>query len=179
MRKVRQLIGLPVVELTSGKRVAVIRSLLIDPVTCRLVALVLQKSGLLSDGKAVELERVHAIGDAAVILPESVEPVSTGSLLERWPQAVTEDRLAGRQVLTDSGRMLGTLADLVFDPATGRVEQLVLSDGLLQDLIGGYSTIPAPGQAVVGDDHIIVPEAASVGAAPDSLVMSAESPRER
>lgn len=158
MQKAKQLIGLPVVDLASGKRVALVRSLLINPDTCQLVALVLQKSSLLGDGKAVRVSDVHAIGEDAVILPEGVEPVTIASILEATPQAISEDKFTGRQVLTTDGRMLGTLSDLVFDQASGQITQFVLSDGLLQNLIGGYTTIPAPGQAVVGDEHIMVPE---------------------
>lgn len=158
MRRGKQLIGLPVVELATGRRVSLVRSLLFDPDGGHLAALVLQKSNLLAEVKAVRVNQLHAIGADAVLLLPGEEPETLASILADLPRAVTEDKIAGRPVLTADGRMLGTLADLTIAEDSGRITQFVLSDGLIQDLIGGYSTMPAPEQAVYGDEHIIVPE---------------------
>ncbi len=158
MRRGKQLIGLPVLDLATGRQVSSVRSLLIDPDGGQLVALVLQKTSLLAEAKVIRVSQVHAIGSDAVILEPGEEPGSLSDLLKEKPQAVGEERIAGRPVLTADGQMLGTLADLTIAEDSGRITQFVLSDGLIQDLIGGYSTMPAPEQTVYGEEHIIVPE---------------------
>lgn len=158
MRRGKQLIGLPVLDLATGKQVSSVRSLLIDRDGGQLVALVLQKTNLLSEAKAVKISQLHAIGEDAVILQPGEQPQTLSDLQKEMPGAVSEEKIAGRAVLTADGRMLGTLADLAIAEDSGRIAQFVLSDGLIQDLIGGYSTIPAPEQTVYGEEHIIVPE---------------------
>lgn len=158
MQRGRQLIGLPVVDPSSGRQVAVVRSLLFDQGSGRLAALVLQKDGLLTEGKAIRISQVSAIGPDAVILLPGECPIALTDIMAEVPQAVSEEQVAGRPVLTTGGRMLGTLADLGIDQDSGRITELILSDGLIQDLLGGYSTAPACEQIIYGDEHIIVPE---------------------
>lgn len=168
MRRGKQLIGLPILDLATGRRVSSVRSLLFDPEGGQLLALVLQKSNLLSEAKAVRVSQVHAIGTDAVILQPGEEPGSLSELLQEMPRAVSEEKIAGRPVLTADGRMLGTLADLAIAEDSGRIMQFVLSDGLIQDLIGGYSTMPAPERVVYGEEHIIVPDdPGQTGATPE------------
>ncbi len=176
MQRGRQLIGLPVVELSTGRQVTVVRSLLFDRDSGELVALVLQKDGRSTDNQAIKIGQVHAIGRDAVILSPGEHPVALTEIMAEIPQAVSEDWVTGRPVLTSSGRMLGTLTDLGIDLCSRRITELILSDGLIQDLIGGYSAAPASEQTVYGDEHIIVPE---VGDGSDSDAASDTSPQTR
>ncbi len=157
MRRAKQLIGLPVIDLTSGKRLASVQSALVDLAGGEVVALVVQKSGWLKDGKALRMSDLHAIGDDAITVSNPEPWVAVSKVTDGRPGLVTADRLRDRQVLTEDGRLLGSLEDVIIDSPSGTISEYVLSDGIIQDLLNGRVSIPVPEQAVVGEESIIVP----------------------
>lgn len=161
MHRAKQLIGLPVIDLTSGKRLATVQSALVDLAGGEVVALVVQKGGWLKDGRALRILDLHAIGEDAITVSDPEPWVAVSKITDGRSELVPVDKLRDRQVLTEDGRLLGTLEDVIIDTPTGTIREYVLSDGIIQDLLNGRVSIPVPEQAVVGDESIIVPMSVS------------------
>jgi uncharacterized protein YrrD len=69
-----------------------------------------------------------------------------------------EHKLKGLPVITVNGRQLGFLEDVYFEEKLGRkIEGLEISDGFISDLKEGRKRLPAPDEATIGDDAVIVP----------------------
>jgi sporulation protein YlmC with PRC-barrel domain len=61
-------------------------------------------------------------------------------------------------VITDGGAELGTIADLYFDEATGRVVGYEVSDGSLSGITNGSSYLPSERIRTVGADVVVTTE---------------------
>ncbi len=156
MYRAKHLIGLPVVNVSTGERLASVRSLVIDLVSGRLQGLVVQKGSLFREAQVLQLAQLHAIGQDAILVKDGQKAIPLPELLAQLPQAKTEDKLFGRQVLTAAGKVMGALEDVFFDPSNGTISHYLLADGLLQSLLEGPAIMPAPAQTVVGEEHVIV-----------------------
>ena len=171
--RAKHLIGLPVVNVATGERLASVRSLVIDLVSGHLQALVVHKGSLFREPQALKLTQLHAMGQDAILVKDGEKTIPLPTLLGQLPNASTEDRLFGRQVLTAAGKVLGALEDVFFDPVNGSISHYMLADGLLQSLLQGPAIMPAPKQPVIGEEHVIVPENPEWDA--DQLTMSISS----
>lgn len=156
MYRAKHLIGLPVVNVATGERLASVRSLVIDLVSGQFQGLVVQRGSLFREPQALQFDQLHAIGQDAILVKDGQRTSSLTQLLAKFPQARTEDKLFGRQVLTSAGKVVGALEDVFFDPVDGAISHYLLADGLLQSLLAGPAVIPAPLQPVVGEEHVII-----------------------
>lgn len=103
--------------------------------------------GLLLEGGAwrrrhlIPYEEVGAIGPAAVMLRQPVVLCANdGQRLARLRRAHAP--VIGLRVLTRDGRDLGTVDDVCFDPADGRVQGYLISGGVVADVAEGRGFLP-------------------------------------
>ena len=159
--KLLELIGLPVYEIQSGKRLSKVKDIWMSD-KWEITHLELVKSSLYSRTiPVVTWEHVTACGEDAVMLESQshllhykssqAEPYRT--FLE-GPQRIKE-----MPILTTAGIQLGWVADVYFQPHMGNtITGLEISDGLLSDLIEGR--IQYEGTGHIGEHAIIVTESA-------------------
>ena len=155
--RTKHLIGLPVLNVATGEQVAVVRSSVIDLVNGHVRGIVVHRGNLWRETQGYQWAQLHAVGQDAILLRDDEQPLSLDAIVSQFPAALTGDKLFGRQVLTEAGRVLGALDDVTFDAQGGRISHYWLADGLLQSMLNGSATIPAPTQPVLGESHIIVP----------------------
>ncbi|MGE5575717.1 MAG: PRC-barrel domain-containing protein [Syntrophothermus sp.] len=165
-RRVKGLLGLPVVDEDSGQEIGTVKSIVFDHRQGRLVGLV-SGGKWFSRDRYLRLARIRELGRHAVILeggpengPED-EPVWAGRVDSPGGESSLEAdtaQLIGWKVLTGSGKALGTVEDILFDAQTGRLEGMEISRGLVQDFVDGRVTIPMPDVYTVGRDVVVIPE---------------------
>lgn len=172
MYRAKHLIGLPVVNVATGERLASVRSLVLDLVSGQLLGVVVQKGSLFREPQALQFKQLHAIGQDAVLVKNGESAASLSQLLAGLPQAKTDDRVFGRQVLTSAGKVIGALEDVFFDPENGAISHYLLTDGLLQSLLEGPAVIPAPLDPIVGEEHVII--SVAPGEPAEQLTMGVE-----
>jgi sporulation protein YlmC with PRC-barrel domain len=64
------------------------------------------------------------------------------------------------KVLTEEGRLLGAVSDVLLDELTGAVEQYEISGGHLRDLLSGRIYLSSAAPRALGDEFMVVPETA-------------------
>jgi len=95
-------------------------------------------------------------GDVNVIGSSAWDGLAASRLGIDWERSVI---WSGMPVRTESGRMLGSVRDAVFDPATGQLNALGLSGGVTADVAVGVRDLAArlvqgfDGEAVVVSDE--------------------------
>lgn len=156
MRKAKDVIGLPVIAVDSGKQVGQVRDLRFGS-DWRLRDIVLEAKSWFSPGLAIHSDRIVGVGDDAVTVD-----ANTALPLQDDPLARTctdgRARLLGLPVVTANGRRLGIIEDVYFQPNLGK--QIVcceISEGFISDLQEGRKLLPIPEEAILGEDAIIVP----------------------
>lgn len=154
----REVIGLPVIDLDRGERLGTVGDVVIDLANRRLVALVVEGNGLFKTATVLDLARIKALGQDAVTVAGLDVPA-------RCPEGEGRCRsgdLIGRMVLDNRGSDMGVLDDLVFDNGGG-IRALVLSGGVIQDILDGQEVFPVDGELRLGKEAFIIAEGRSEG----------------
>lgn len=164
MIKGKNLLGLSVVGQTDGVKLGTIKDLFFDHDTDELLALVLAEKDLfgLIDAVIVPWSEVRNVGGDVVFAESARSKINLRDEPRIAAMATRETVLSGTQVVTTDGRQLGTLADMVIDPQTGRVAGYEVSGGFIADTLRGKKFLPAPPGLSIGKDAAIAsPESAA------------------
>ena len=127
LQKGREITGLPVVSLASGKEIGSVDDILWSHPDLKIRYLVVGEHYLPFPG-------ISAIGTDAVTIsgPEVLEePDEEGLALKSISQT------GGEVVLTEDGENLGILKDVLFDAVKGEIKGYELSTGVVGDLLSG------------------------------------------
>ncbi|UJF31948.1 PRC-barrel domain-containing protein [Paenibacillus hexagrammi] len=157
MRKARDLIGLPVITVESGKQVGQVKDLCIDS-NWNIKGIFLEAKSWFSSIKWIEWNQIIATGEDAVTIPnESV--IAEYSHDAGWIALIDGSRkITGLPMITVGGHQLGMVEDVYLGEDWGK--QIVgyeLSEGFISDLKEGRKWLPMPETATRGEDAVIVP----------------------
>lgn len=154
MRRTRLWIGLPVIEVMEGVQLGEVVDVLFDqdPMS---VSLLVKKEGALAGQATVHLADIKSIGEDAITLDSS-------GLLKDYEKTGDElclfngnQSLAGKELLTEGGTVLGTVADVYIGEETDNIIGYEVSDGLIADLVAGRKWMPFSDTLQIGDQIIV------------------------
>ncbi len=135
-----ELIGRPVLDLTTATTVGKVDDVVVDPATRRAVGIRLAKSTATGDWLA--WEHISAIGPDAVTIAaaDDIEPFAD----DPTRRALRANGALGGRVLTDEGRDVGPLDDVEIDDDGALAALLIAATRVGADTllgIGSYATI--------------------------------------
>lgn len=155
MRRGKELIGLPVIDLSLGQRIAEVKDLISDKTEQRIASLLVDKGTIWRKARIIPWEQIYSVGHDAVTISSS----SAIQVASRLPIGQGgSNKFIGKQVLTTSGQYLGRVDDIALNPVDGRIVGCVLTDGIVGDFISGRAIIPLVDSAILGTDNMIVPD---------------------
>jgi sporulation protein YlmC with PRC-barrel domain len=166
----KDLHGRAVVDVDGAEKLGKVDDLILDPRQGRLAGLVVSESTALLGRAGVPVvlpaSAIQAIGPDVVTVRRGASD-ENGSALETLPHW---SKLTGRKVVSQSGAVLGSIEDVVFDPADGRIRGYPLRapgpGGGLDALLGGQAQrapyIRPDTDLRVGEDLVVVPDDAVV-----------------
>jgi uncharacterized protein YrrD len=149
------IIGLPVVTLDSGVTIAHVKDMIVDPSRRQVLALVVQEKAFAKPARAIPFGRIAANGVDAVLVPN----VKVSLEIDRDPVLRSLDnayKVQGANVMTDTGRKVGTVADMLIDDHTGEIKTYELLVGPDDE----RHSLPADGIVSLGRDVLYVTVAA-------------------
>jgi uncharacterized protein YrrD len=160
--KGKDLLGLSVIGQSDGQQLGHVRDLLFDHDSDQLLALVLANKDLfgLVDALIVPWPEVRDIRGDVVTVQSSQSAIRLGEAPRIRDVAQRETTLSGTKVLSEDGKQLGTLADMVIDISDGRIIGFEISQGKIKDTLRGKRFLPAPPGLAIGEDAAIAPPAA-------------------
>jgi uncharacterized protein YrrD len=156
-----ELIGRPVVTL-GGELVAEIKDIVFERTGGRIAGFTLRNPGLFSRSRKDSLpwDGVHGVGRDAVMVSDETVLLATAQLAPR-KQARKSDVLEDR-VLTDNGRELGRVVDVVLHGGTSlEVVGYEVEASEALGTAGRRVLIPLPDTVAVSGENLIVPAAAT------------------
>ncbi|MGE5576359.1 MAG: PRC-barrel domain-containing protein, partial [Syntrophothermus sp.] len=161
MRKSKELLGLPVLDLQAGRALGKLRGFLIDPVKKAVVAYTVSESRWARDDRVIGIRDVYSVGKDAVTVREARKLVKALQTFEFRRLAENRVELYNTRVLTESGQYLGAVDEFTFDPADGRILGYYVTSGRIKDAFRGRPIISANEVLTIGTDAIIVREQVS------------------
>lgn len=160
MRKGSSILGKDVLSLATGERLHTVSDVIINENNDDIVALVLQEGGLLGSTLVVPIDSVSSFGKDAVVIPDAASVGRASDFPEIQPLVEHRGRITGRKVFTESGEDHGSIKDMYFDEASGRVLGFEITGGAFADVKGGTSFVGLGDIVRTGPDVVYVtPEA--------------------
>jgi len=158
--------GRPVIDVDGAEKMGILHEIIVDPAAVRVAGLAVsggvsfigaQKQTLLPSPS------VHAIGPDALMVRRPSTTESAPSYLTSLPRV---SDLAGRRFITDTGRFIGHLADVLFDGEDGRIIGYEFRrpngagglDALLGVGKGRVQYVKAEDNLRFGHDLIVIPD---------------------
>ncbi|HEY8487328.1 MAG TPA: PRC-barrel domain-containing protein [Limnochordales bacterium] len=155
MLRSRRLLGLPVIDLETGRVLGRVQRLLLDPRARRVAALVVGSGGWGRDEQVVLWEQARGVGPAAITVAAARVLQRASAVPELAPLLRRPVRAYGARVLTEEGTFLGSVEELVVDPATGQVVELVLATSGLAARFRPPMALSAACVLVMGEDAVV------------------------
>lgn len=121
MKKTQQILGLPVIEISTGNQLGNVSAIVINPDQGKVESFLLNREKWYGEMRSLPFGAVLGVGEFAVTVQNGsdVFPVSEktdlAAILEKGIQVVN----AG--VMTKSGRYVGTVAEFVVDGQSGKI----------------------------------------------------------
>jgi uncharacterized protein YrrD len=157
LRKARDLIGLPVLTVDSGKLLGHVKDLLITQ-DWQIKGIVLETKNWYTSSRYIEGTDIIACGEDAITIPNENAIRTLDDADELTSFMSGSQKVRGLPVITIGGQQLGILEDVYLKSDWGK--QIVgyeISEGFITDVKNGRKWLPIPEQAVKGEDAIIVP----------------------
>jgi uncharacterized protein YrrD len=164
MIQAKELRGRTVVDVDSAAKLGQVDDLALDPVARRVAGIVVSRGAALLGGRdslTIPAPAINAFGDDAV----TVYGANTvgGADFTSLPRL---SKLLGRTVISEAGRKLGAVGDVLFEPEDGRIVGYVLdtphqAGGFVESLFGARggnqaSYVRADANVHVGEDVVVV-----------------------
>lgn len=160
MYKIKELLGLSVLEIVSGKQIGEVSDVIMDTERATIRGFVVSASGWLKASRGVAFADVASIGRDAVMVRDAAALMDLAAI-PGCTAAQPLGALLEKDLYSETGQLLGVLADVFFDSVTGEIKGYEVSDSVVQDLLRGRMVMPLPPAQVVGENMIIVSAAAA------------------
>ncbi len=147
MRRAREIVGLPVLDLKSGDSIGWVQDLVLDNDKEEVVGIILEGGHFFRSEKGIPRKAIVTVGkDALTVCSSTVEELK-GTW---WSKKV------GNEVYTQGGDARGTIEDVFLDDSAEKMVGFEVSDGFFADLLHGRGTILKPHVMIDGKDILIV-----------------------
>ena len=147
MRRTREIVGLPVLNLRSGDTIGWISDVVFNDKARKVNGVVLEGGHFFHSAKGIPRKYIAAVGKDALTISDYVVQEIQGT---KWSEKV------GNQIFTQGGEAQGTIEDVFLDDSAENIVGFEVSDGLFSDLIAGRGTILLENVMVDGRDVLIV-----------------------
>ena len=152
MRRTREIVGLPVLNLKTGDRTGWVEDVIFDAEKDLVAGIILEGGNIFRAIKGIPRNAIAAVGKDAVTVQDVPLQEVQGT---RWSKKV------GNRVYTKGGDDQGTIEDVFLDDAAEIIVGYEVSDGLFADLMHGRGSIMRQHVVTGGKDVLIVDDRVS------------------
>lgn len=151
MLKGREILSLPVVTLDDRKEIGEVKDIIYNPVESKILGYLIDAGGWFTEARGFpHSELIRLEEDCLVIKNESViKKISQISEIKDAIDAKADIR--GFKVECEDGKCMGVIQDLLLDENSWQITGYEISDGVIQDLLDGRTSISNEGISIFSD----------------------------
>lgn len=152
-KKSTDLLNLPVLNLTSGSQLAKVKDIILNADDDSLIGF------LIDDDKYLPFETIKTpVHDTLIIESEDLKEILKTIKVPLTSPFFLPEYIIGTQIVTEKGKSIGKVDEILIDMEKGKITGYIVSDGLLKDLVAGRSTITIPQVVTYGEDAVVIKE---------------------
>lgn len=157
MHRAMDVIGLPIISLSSGEEIGAVNDILCD-MEWRKLGVVIQNGDWLRSGAYIPSDRIHAVGEDYLTIEgkDAITSMQEFANQETIGFMTGKQKLKGKPVLTRNGDFLGSIEDVYFSLNWEKLVACELSQGWIADLTEGRKRLPITPSLVLGKKNLIV-----------------------
>jgi sporulation protein YlmC with PRC-barrel domain len=129
MIRARELAGRAVVDMDAAEKIGKVDGVILDPDACRVAGFIVTHDDPRSSGGrdhlTIRASSVHAIGPDAITVRHGAVAAGEAEGLEELPRV---SDVVGRKVVSEHGRLLGIVSDVLIDGEDGRIIAYALTE---------------------------------------------------
>jgi len=149
MKRLKKLLNIPVVEITSGKLIGTLKDVIYIPPYQSISAIVVEENSLFKNTKVISKDYIRKLGeDVAMILKK--DESHTGYELYK------NQSILGAKVIGDGGEEIGIIEDIILDDSGLNVLGFEATAGIVQDLLEGRIFIPYSNNLLFNGNTLMV-----------------------
>lgn len=157
MTKGKHIIGKTIITLDTGEIIDKVQDVIFDSQNNKIMAFLVDEGGMMKSARVLPFENVKIIGEDSITV-ESKNAVLNAEQVNSIQEFVASNNiLIGTKVMTEDGKNLGKINDVVFDEMTGMIEGYEVTGGMFADAVSGSSFLPSPKTINIGRDVAFVP----------------------
>jgi uncharacterized protein YrrD len=157
MHRLRDIIGLPLLETETGTHIGQIKDIVLNIEEAKVYGVVIDEGNNVSPEKGIIFGDILGLGRDAIMIRNHSVIHQCASIFEITNYYYVGE-LFEKEIITEEGLRLGRLVDVFFDIDTGEMKWYQVSDSLVTDLLYGRKMMPLPKIQIVGKDKVIVPD---------------------
>ncbi|SFG99575.1 Uncharacterized protein YrrD, contains PRC-barrel domain [Desulfotomaculum arcticum] len=155
MRKSKQFLNLPVISLEEGTQIGLIKGLIVNPASKKVIALAVDQKGWFNDQKFIPYGKIHSVGDDAVTVNHSAIVQKGNSLSEIIGLVKEKNNINGVRIITENGTMLGQVDDYYVNLASGDIVGMEFGGGYLSGVYSGSAFLDIDHVLTIGKEMIV------------------------
>lgn len=155
MERYSEALGLPILCMESGKKIGSIKDLIFNPRLKRITAVLVEAKHHGIGKKVIPFTDILNFGKDALVV-NNMECMKNYNKLEDFNECRERKKISGLKIYSKSGVDYGIVKDVLFDSATGFIEGVEVSDGIINDIYKGRNIIPFFGKVEFSEESIIV-----------------------
>jgi len=151
MKKTQQILGFPVIEISSGNQLGTVAGIVVNPDLGKVECLLLDRANWFSEMRALTYEAVLGVGEFAVTILNGSDVFSVSSKAELVSILDKNIQVVKAGVMTRSGKFIGTVSEYVVDDQSGKIMgcEVVTEDG------GGF-VVPGEKVLTYGSKFLVI-----------------------
>ena len=157
MIRATELAGRSVIDIDNAEKIGTIERLILDPEGRRVAGFIVSQGGGFPSNKertTIPASAVHAIGPDAVTIKHAPDESADLAYIDALPRGAD---VIGRKVITEDGRYLGKIEDVLIERSEGQIFGYTLSD---HKGPGKHPYLPADTNLKAGKDLMVASESA-------------------
>lgn len=156
MVKGRHLLSLPVINYNTGEQLAEIKDLIYDPYNNKLLGFLVEEGNWFWGSKVLLFDQVYHIGIDVITVSSKESILDSAAYPEIKELLKKQVKINGYKLLSEKGKDIGTIQDLIFDPVKGNITGYEVSNGIVGDLLEGRRCISIPQTITMAENVLII-----------------------
>lgn len=108
--------------------------------------------------KVIPYKKIESITSKKVIISSENDIIFPNQITEIEEAHKEAIKIFGFHIYNHEGELVGIIKDIIIQKNTGKVVAFIISEGVYDDLVQGYSLLPIINFVKIQDDNIIIGE---------------------